>query len=273
MIKDESLKHFYRRIGKNIAFFRKKNKLKQENLGHDLEISQGMISQYETSKRFPNLETIAKFSNYFKIPLKEFMFTDFDMEDTYEENVNSYNYDLRPIVKCAKQTYYCYYIKEQNKGTYDISSKISHFTIRIMEAISDNSAKAILIFPEKNHIYNAILSLDDRYAYLECHEYQRDYFFHLTFYYHKSRSRTTYSGGIGLMQRLDANELPVFQYCIISHNEIAEYKQSELFRFLKITEEKNIQLPRRRFSSSAVVRLTKSLDQMAFDWLRTNRYI
>ncbi len=273
MNEKDLLRRFYRRIGKNIVFFRKKNELKQEYLGNELGISQSLISQYETAKKFPSLETIVKFSDYFKIPLKEFMFTDFSVDDILENETISYGYDLRPIVKCAKQTYFCYYIKEQNKGTYAVSSKISYFIIHILNPLSDNSAEATLIFPEKKHTYKASLSLDDRYAYLECHEYQRDYFFHLTFYYHKSRSRVAYSGGIGLMQRLDANELPVFQFCVISHKLISEQKQLELLQFLRIDEENNVQLPRRKFSSGGVLRLTKSLDQKTFDWLRTNKYI
>lgn len=271
--KSDSLKQIYRRIGRNIAFFRKKNELKQENLGHELGISQGLISQYETAKKSPSLETIVKFSDYFKIPLKEFMFTEFSIDDNILPETRNYDYDLRPIAKCAKQSYFCYYIKEQNKGTFEVNSKVSYFSIHVLESLSDNTAQATLLFPEKNHTYNAILSLDDRYAYLECHEFQRDYFFHLTFYYHKSRSRAVYSGGIGLMQRLDANELPVFQFCVISRKLISEQKQAEILQFLKINEESNIQLPRRKFSSGGVLRLTKSLDKKTFDWLRINRYI
>lgn len=273
MQRSDFIDSLYFRVGKNIAFFRKQRGLKQEALGADMKISQTLISQYETAKKRPNLETIQKFCIYFNIPLQKFLFTDFSRDNIGYFNDYSSNEELAPIEKCTNCTYYCYYIKEQNKGTYDVSSKISYFTVSVLEANTKNSASAMLFFPEKSHTYNAILKVDDRYAYIESHEFSRDFFFHLTFYYHKSRSNPRYSGGISLMQRFDANELPVSQYCVISINQISEKKQPELIKFLQIIGKSNIQLPRRRFSSSAVVRLTKTLDKETYDWLRKNNYI
>ena len=263
----------YIRVGKNIAFLRKQCGLKQEALGSEMNISQTLISQYETAKKRPSIETIEKFCDYFNVTLQEILFSDFQQNNIEYDNRYLTDDELAPIEKCANCTYYCYYIKEQNKGTYDVNSKIAYFTIHFSSSKTQNSANATLFFPEKRHMYNATLNLDSKYAYVESHEYLRDFFFHLTFYYHKSRPNPRYSGGVGLLHRLDANELPVAQYCIISINQISDRKQPELIKYLKIVEKNNIQLPRRSFSSSSVVRLTKTLDKEIYDWLRKNRYI
>lgn len=265
----------YIRIGKNIAFLRKQRNLNQDTLGSEMHISQSTISQYETGKKKLSIETLIKFGAFFNVPLQELMFENFENAD--ENDVYDYNSkrELAPIKKCANHTYYCYYIKEKYDRQKGLIKQISCVEIRIFSPETANSANASLKFAEKDNNCPASLHIDGKYAYIVSHEFSRDFFFHLTFCYYRDASRVSYAGGIGLMQKLDSNMLPISQYCIISLNAISEKKWYKLIPLLEIKDDPNFQLnggnlSKCKFSSSTVIRLTSDLDKVVFEWLQKN---
>ena len=70
-------------------------------------------------------------------------------------------------------------------------------------------------------IIDGMLYMDESYAYVESHNLKKDFFFELTFFYHRRSDMPKYKGGMGLLQKMDYHRLPVCQFCVISQNAIA----------------------------------------------------
>ena len=119
---DYNLQELYERVGRNIAYLRKCKKLTQEEFAYHLNIhSQALVSQYEHAKKSLTLERIIEFCSFFEVPLEDMLFRDF----LYIEQIKLSNNEVKtttPIQKCAGNTYYGYYLKEQNKGCSEFSA-------------------------------------------------------------------------------------------------------------------------------------------------------
>ena len=273
MDNDNSLLPLYERVGNNISFLRTQRNLTQEQIAVDLDISQAMVSQYETGKRKPSLTTLNRIADYFDISLQEFIFKDFYKEQLQGNDSTLSIVETDPIFKCSNSTYYCYYIKEQSDGENKVIWQIDSFCLNIGNPITSHSAKANILFFKSGYQRDSVLEMDGKYAYITSHEFRKDFFLHLTFFYYRDRPSPKYLGGIGLLQRFDYNLLPVCQYCIISRNAIGDKKLKDLTKFLTISEGNSpIKNSHRKFSSSAVLRLTKALDASVFSWLKSNKY-
>lgn len=61
-------------IGEAIKIIRIFNGLTQQELAHDLGISDSYLSQIESGKRTPTLETVSAISSQFRIPVSSLMF-------------------------------------------------------------------------------------------------------------------------------------------------------------------------------------------------------
>jgi transcriptional regulator with XRE-family HTH domain len=61
-------------IGEAFKIIRIFNNLTQQELGRELGISDSYLSQIESGKRTPTLETIQNFSAHFRIPVSRLMF-------------------------------------------------------------------------------------------------------------------------------------------------------------------------------------------------------
>ncbi|MBP3702130.1 MAG: helix-turn-helix transcriptional regulator [Lachnospiraceae bacterium] len=271
---EESLNSMYVIVGHNIDYFLKEKGLSQENLGAELGISQGMVSQYKTASKHPNLARIAAMSNFFQVPLEQFMFKDF-MEE-YErkkcEIAGERVVHAGPIDKIKNCTYNCYFVKEKlSKDKVTVITSIDRFILKVGTSITSHSAEAELLFAGDERRYQTVVHLDEKYAYIVVHEYERDFFFYMSFYYYRDSNNPRYSGGMGMIQKLDPYKLPICQFCVVSKCKIAEGKKDELFRYLEVKDEKK-SLNKRSFSSKSIMRLTKSMDASLFDWLMRNKY-
>ena len=108
VIKMNSDRYFfelYKRVGKNIAFFRKKNNLNQKQLADELNLGdQSLISQYENAKKSLSLERIKEFADFFEESLEDFIFYDYTQDNVYQtltDDVQDY-----PIHKLSNKTYF-----------------------------------------------------------------------------------------------------------------------------------------------------------------------
>lgn len=267
-------KDFYERIGKNISYFRKKSGLTQTQLADKLYTTQTAISNYEKGKKL-NIDKVIQISEFFKISLQEFMFRDFENKEDAKKKgeTNSESAGSGPISKCAGRTYFCYYIKEQNNGNSKYATRIYTIEIKVLSPETQHSAKVLITFLEKpEKSYEGKIVMDESYAYVQFHDLRRDLYMMLTFFYYRRSVDPRYKGGLGMLQKLDQHSLPICQFCVISVNEIATKKQDGLEKFLKIdaSQNKGTRLSTWRFSSSAVLRLTKSKDNEVFKWLQDN---
>lgn len=60
-------------LGENIKTERKKKKIKQSELAHELAVTVRTIQNYESGNRQPNIETIKKISDFLDVPLDELL--------------------------------------------------------------------------------------------------------------------------------------------------------------------------------------------------------
>ena len=272
---DQNLHALYVKLGANIAYLRKERNLTQEELATALNVhSQSLISQYEHARKALSLERIADFCSYFNVSLEEMLFKDFSgFESRKTENTDSQI--TTPIQKCSGRTYYCYYLKEQNKGKFQFTTQIARFEIAVLQSeLSHQAPVKLVISSEKKHNeIDGLLRMDESYAYISCHDESTDFFLGLTFFYHRQRRKSEkYAGGMALLQTLDYHILPVSQLCIVSSNAISSKRYPELKKFLEIdtNPNRNINPSKHVFSSKAILRLTKEKDSLVVDWPKQN---
>lgn len=265
-----SLDMLYRQIGENITFLRKSKGIIQYALASEIGVSQSMISQYEKAKTKVSLKALKQIADYLDVSLEDLMFKDFQKNehDEKQEELNFFG-SSDPITKCARSTYFLYYIKEID-GTADI--QIGQIIMRINKKESAYSASASLQFPKVREPCDTIITMDGSYAYVDYHSYERDFFFHLIFYYHRNATNTYYHGGLGLIQMCDAKGYPITQFCVISRNQISKEKEKELRSYLAITEYSGMPRYKQVLSSNSILRLAKNRDASLFDWLKKNNY-
>ena len=272
---DQNLHALYVRLGVNIAYLRKERNLTQEELATALNVhSQSLISQYEHARKALSLERIADFCSYFNVSLEEMLFKDFSgFESRKTENTDSQI--TTPIQKCSGRTYYCYYLKEQNKGKFQFTTQIARFEIAVLQSeLSHQAPVKLVISSEKKHNeIDGLLRMDESYAYISCHDESTDFFLGLTFFFFFLRLKSEkYAGGMAFLQTLDYHILPFSLLCIVSSNAISSKRYPELKKFLEIdtNPNRNINPSKHVFSSKAILRLTKEKDSLVFDWLKQN---
>ena len=78
------------------------------------------------------------------------LFKDFSgFESRKTENTDSQI--TTPIQKCSGRTYYCYYLKEQNKGKFQFTTQIARFEIAVLQSeLSHQAPVKLVISSEKN---------------------------------------------------------------------------------------------------------------------------
>lgn len=266
------LKKIYERVGNNISFLRKKRGFTQDELASEMCIhSQSLVSQYENAKKAMTLEKIKEFCDFFEVSLSDMLFTDFSNTKDNEQIENQSLYNSGPISKCANRTYYGYYIKEQNNGDADFSTEIASFEIDVLSATSQHNAPVRIFLNGRDQTcYNGMIYMDESYAYVVCHDWEKDWFWQLTFYYHRKRQSPRYLGGMAMLQTLDFHLLPTSRLCILSINAIASRHNADLQKMLKVDPmpKAKTKLSYRELSSFAVLRLTKEKDRHVFLWLQ-----
>ena len=156
----------------------------------------------------------------------------------YIEQIKLSNNEVKtttPIQKCAGNTYYGYYLKEQNKGCSEFSSQIACFEMDVLHSTLSHEAPVKLFLSNDRNSggVNGTLHMDESYAYVICHDLEKDSFWGLTFFYHRQRKRKKYIGGMALLQTLDYHILPISQFCILSTNAISSKNNLELKNYCK----------------------------------------
>jgi transcriptional regulator with XRE-family HTH domain len=72
------------RIGKNLALFRKRKRLSQLDVSHQLGIDNSTISKYEHGEREPDIETLEKLAHLYGVRISEIIGNDMDDYATNE---------------------------------------------------------------------------------------------------------------------------------------------------------------------------------------------
>lgn len=85
-------------IGKNIAKIRKENNLTQEDLAKKYFITRQTISNWENGKSYPDLETLIKMSDDFKISLDILLKEDNKMVKDISKKQKRYKWIMLPII-------------------------------------------------------------------------------------------------------------------------------------------------------------------------------
>lgn len=273
MSQNIDLQTIYKIVGNNISYLRKKRNLTQEELACSLNIhSQSLISQYERAKKQLTLEKITDFCQFFDVSLSKMLFSDLSGEEKNNNQIDATSeITSGPIKKCANRTYYGYYLKEQNGGKSNFLVGLANFEIDILNATSSHEAPVELYLDGRDKpCINGTIHMDETYAYIMCHDWEKDWFWHLTFYYHRKRQSLHYQGGMAMLQTLDYHLLPICQLCIISINAISAKHRISLQDKLKIDAKAKGKLSSRELSSSAILRLTKEKDRNIYMWLTEN---
>lgn len=82
-------------LSNNLRYLRKQYQLTQDQMGGILNISRQAYSNYETSNRTPDLDTLLFLSNFYKVTLDELILTDLKDNKRYPEKISE---DLTPYI-------------------------------------------------------------------------------------------------------------------------------------------------------------------------------
>lgn len=82
------------KFGQKLKSLREKKKLTQTEASKALEISQNIISQYESGTRIPSFENLIKMADYFGISLDEMVFDAQPAADSYMEENKDFLADI-----------------------------------------------------------------------------------------------------------------------------------------------------------------------------------
>ena len=85
-------------LGKNIAKIRKDNKLTQDDLAEKYFVTRQTISNWENGKSYPDLETLVKMSDDFKISLDVLIKEDNKMVKDISKKQKRYKWIIVPII-------------------------------------------------------------------------------------------------------------------------------------------------------------------------------
>ena len=216
-------------------------------------------------------EKIKEFCDFFEVSLQDMLFTDFSDAKDNKQIENRLPCNSGSISKCANRTYCGYHIKEQNDGDADFNTEIASFEMDVLSAVFQHNAAVKLFLNGRDHAcYNGMMRMDESYAYIVYHDWEKDWFWQLTFYYYRKRQSPRYLGGMAMLQTLDFHLLPTSQLCILSINAIAPKHNADLQRMLKVDPMPKVKtkLSHRDCSSLAILRLTKEKDKRVFLWLQ-----
>lgn len=116
-------------LGKNIAKIRKDNKLTQDDLAEKYFVTRQTISNWENGKSYPDLETLVKMSDDFKISLDVLIKEDNKMVKDISKKQKRYKWIIVPIILYAVLiigiigiVIYAYFSQYNLKGISNIMS-------------------------------------------------------------------------------------------------------------------------------------------------------
>lgn len=82
-------------LSNNLRYLRKQYQLTQDQMGEILNISRQAYSNYETSNRTPDLDTLLFLSNFYKVTLDELILANLKDNKRYPEKISE---DLTPYI-------------------------------------------------------------------------------------------------------------------------------------------------------------------------------
>ena len=82
-------------LSNNLRYLRKQYQLTQDQMGEILNISRQAYSNYETSNRTPDLDTLLFLSNFYKVTLDELILANLKDNRRYPEKISE---DLTPYL-------------------------------------------------------------------------------------------------------------------------------------------------------------------------------
>ena len=82
-------------LSNNLRYLRKQYQLTQDQMGEILNISRQAYSNYETSNRTPDLDTLLFLSNFYKVTLDELILANLKDNRRYPEKISE---DLTPYI-------------------------------------------------------------------------------------------------------------------------------------------------------------------------------
>lgn len=88
-------------LANNLRFLRTKHKLTQDDLSSLLNISRQAYSNYETSKRTPDLDSLLHISRFYRISIDELVLD--NLQSTYHTNALKTGEEYIPYVVMAKE--------------------------------------------------------------------------------------------------------------------------------------------------------------------------
>lgn len=88
-------------LANNLRFLRSKHKLTQDDLSSLLNISRQAYSNYETSKRTPDLDSLLHISRFYRISIDELVLD--NLQSTYHTSALKTGEEYIPYVVMAKE--------------------------------------------------------------------------------------------------------------------------------------------------------------------------
>ena len=88
-------------LANNLRFLRTKHKLTQDDLSSLLNISRQAYSNYETSKRTPDLDSLLHISRFYRISIDELVLD--NLQSTYHTSALKTGEEYSPYVVMAKE--------------------------------------------------------------------------------------------------------------------------------------------------------------------------
>lgn len=88
-------------LANNLRFLRTKHKLTQDDLSNLLNISRQAYSNYETSKRTPDLDSLLHISRFYRISIDELVLD--NLQSTYHTSALKTGEEYIPYVVMAKE--------------------------------------------------------------------------------------------------------------------------------------------------------------------------
>ena len=88
-------------LANNLRFLRTKHKLTQDDLSSLLNISRQAFSNYETSKRTPDLDSLLHISRFYRISIDELVLD--NLQSTYHTSALKTGEEYIPYVVMAKE--------------------------------------------------------------------------------------------------------------------------------------------------------------------------
>ena len=146
-------------LANNLRFLRTKHKLTQDDLSSLLNISRQAYSNYETSKRTPDLDSLLHISRFYRISIDELVLD--NLQSTYHTSALKTGEEYIPYVVMAKEknTGNSIYLSREELDFIIKYRALSEENKQILSGIHSNKTKQTINPPKSiNHLLRSSLS-------------------------------------------------------------------------------------------------------------------